>query len=66
MNVLFVWPDDDVVPLDDFEMTLGFHQVDTNTAGKKHAMSFKPSGDFVFGIVQVSTVQWRGRREEIG
>ncbi|XP_077531972.1 uncharacterized protein LOC144144415 [Haemaphysalis longicornis] len=56
MNVLFAWPDDDVVELDEYEMSLGFHHVDTNTAGKKHAMAFKPSGDFVFGIVQEGVV----------
>nr|XP_037269323.1 uncharacterized protein LOC119161091 [Rhipicephalus microplus] len=56
MNVLFAWPEDDVIELDEFEMNLGFHHVDTNTAGKKHAMAFKPSGDFVFGIVQEGVV----------
>ncbi|KAH8041272.1 hypothetical protein HPB51_014420 [Rhipicephalus microplus] len=56
MNVLFAWPEDDVIELDEFEMNLGFHHVDTNTAGKKHAMAFKPSGDFVFGIVQGTQV----------
>ncbi|KAK8766808.1 hypothetical protein V5799_006409 [Amblyomma americanum] len=56
MNVLFAWPEDDLIELDEFEMNLGFHHVDTNTAGKKHAMAFKPSGDFVFGIVQEGVV----------
>ncbi|XP_075541875.1 uncharacterized protein LOC142575939 [Dermacentor variabilis] len=56
MNVLFAWPEDDLIEMDEFEMNLGFHHVDTNTAGKKHAMAFKPSGDFVFGIVQEGVV----------
>ncbi|CAN7938001.1 unnamed protein product, partial [Ixodes hexagonus] len=56
MNVLFAWPEDDTVSIDEFEMDLGFHHVDTNTAGKKHTMSFMPSGDFVFGVVQEAVV----------
>ncbi|XP_064460074.1 uncharacterized protein LOC135370293 [Ornithodoros turicata] len=56
MTLLFAWPEDDLVVIDPFEMDLGFHDVDTNTAGSKHAIVFNPSGEFLFGITQEGTI----------
>lgn len=55
MNMMVSWPDDEHIQTSPYELTLGFHHVDTNTAGQRHAIVLRPSGDYVFGVIQEGT-----------
>ncbi|XP_028968165.1 uncharacterized protein LOC108864619 [Galendromus occidentalis] len=55
MNMMVSWPDDEHIQTSPYELTLGFHYVDTNTAGQRHAIVLRPSGDYVFGVIQEGT-----------
>ncbi|XP_075752382.1 uncharacterized protein LOC119173303 isoform X3 [Rhipicephalus microplus] len=51
-KLLFFWVPEDIIVMDPFEMDIGFHDVDTLSAGIKHAIVVEPSGEYIFSLEQ--------------
>ncbi|KAK8762731.1 hypothetical protein V5799_026003 [Amblyomma americanum] len=51
-KLLFFWVPDDIIVMDPFAMDIGFHDVDTLSAGIKHAIVVEPSGEYIFSLEQ--------------
>ena len=49
------WRTDQIIALDEFEVTMGFHSVDVLNAGKVHSMILKPNGNYEYTTEQVVT-----------
>lgn len=51
-KLLFFWVPDSIIVMDEYEMNIGFHDVDATSAGHKHAIVVEPSGEYVFSLEQ--------------
>lgn len=49
------WRTDQIIVLDDFELTMGFHSVDVLNAGEVHSMILKPNGNYEYSTEQIVT-----------
>ncbi|KAH7970530.1 hypothetical protein HPB49_009796 [Dermacentor silvarum] len=55
-KLLFFWVPEDIIVMDPFEMDIGFHDVNTLSAGIKHAIVVEPSGEYIFSLEQVNQI----------
>ncbi|EEC03077.1 hypothetical protein IscW_ISCW017098 [Ixodes scapularis] len=51
-KLLFYWIPDEIIVMDPYEMDIGFHDVDSTSAGMKHAIVVEPSGEYIFSLEQ--------------
>ncbi|XP_064459313.1 uncharacterized protein LOC135369726 [Ornithodoros turicata] len=51
-KLLFFWEPESIIVMDEYEMDIGFHDVDATTAGQKHAIVVQPSGEYIFSLEQ--------------
>lgn len=52
-SLLFFWVPENILELDDYYMTMAFHDVDGSSAGERPGIVLEPSGEYVFNIEQV-------------
>ncbi|KAM7311591.1 uncharacterized protein ISCGN_008498 [Ixodes scapularis] len=52
-KLLFYWIPDEIIVMDPYEMDIGFHDVDSTSAGMKHAIVVEPSGEYIFSLEQI-------------